>query len=320
MCAVLLMKTTSLGDVIHNLPVVEDIFRFNPQIAVDWCAELPFCEIIQLNPHVRKIIPVQMRTWRKNCLNNSTWRDFFAFKKKLQTENYTHIIDSQGLIKSALLCKMANGKRFGFARNVIKEKIACHFYDKTFEVARAQNAVVRNRQLAASVLGYSLSSNADYGLVVQGNPHWDWLPSKPYIVAFSATSRKEKMWQNEKWQQLCTQFQCFTWIFPSGNENERQNAQSIVAHCSNAILAPFLTLKEMALLIAHAKAVVGVDTGLTHLAAAFKTPAIALFLQSEPDLTGLCGAGFCQNLGGMNQNPSTKEVAKHLEKALFEKN
>ncbi len=319
MCAVLLIKTTSLGDVIHNLPVVNDIYRFNPDLSIDWCAESPFCALLKLHPHLRNIIPVALRKWRKNLFQRATWREWGEFKQKLQSEHYEKIIDSQGLIKSAWLSKMAKGKRCGFAKEVVKEKCATSFYDETFFIPRAQNAVLRNRQLAGAVLGYEVTTPPDYGLIAP-EITFAWLPPKPYAVALSSSSRPDKMWQKESWQSLLKRFPSFNWVFLSGNEKEREHAQNIVKDYENALCAPFLDLNEAAALIARAAFVVGVDTGLTHLAAAFKTPAIALFLKSDPLLTGLSGQGFCQNLGGFNQNPSAEEVAFHLNALLFEKN
>lgn len=319
MCAVLLMKTTSLGDVIHNLPVVNDIYRFNPACALDWCVEAPFSEIVQLHPHVRRVIPVELRKWRKNLLQCSTWRAFKELKQNLQSTPYTHIIDSQGLIKSAVLAKMARGKRIGFAKNVIKEKWASFFYDETWPIPRVQNAVERNRQLAAAALGYDLSAPADYGLVTPPVQHKGWV-SQPYIVALSASSRLDKMWPHAQWQALVQQFESFCWVFPSGNDHERQNVQALIAPLKNAIAAPPMGLGELSAWIARAVAVVGMDTGLTHLGAALNVPSIAVFLKSDPALTGLYGEKGCFNLGGFNQSVPWQEVAHHLKRILAEKN
>lgn len=318
MSAVLLIKTTSLGDVLHNLPVVCDIRQHKPTLAIDWCAEEPFCALLKLNPNIRQTIPVKIRQWRKNLFQAATWREFAEFKKTLQAENYDKIIDSQGLIKSALIAKMAKGKRCGFEESVIKEKFAARFYDEHFLIERKQNALTRNRQLAAAVLDYKIDSPPDYGL----NPptvDFPFLPKKPFIVALASSSRADKMWAKNKWIALTRNFADFVFVFTAGNDAERENVGKIVAHSKNAVLAPPLKLDEIAALITQAQAVVGVDTGLTHLGAALKIPTIALFLMSNPTLTGVLGAGFCQNLGGLGGNPNVDEVAFALKKAIAQK-
>ena len=318
MSAVLLIKTTSLGDVLHNLPVVCDIRQQKPSLAIDWCAEEPFCALLKLNPNIRRTIPVAIRKWRKAIFKRSTWREFKDFKKTLQSEHYEQIIDSQGLLKSALIAKMAQGKRCGFEESVIKERFAARFYDEHFLIERQQNAVMRNRQLAAAVLNYTIDSPPEYGL----NPpkmDFPFLPKKPFTVALSATSRADKMWAKNKWIVLTRNFADFVFVFTAGSESERENVQKIVDHAKNAILAPPLKLDEIAALIAQAQAVIGVDTGLTHLGVALKIPTIALFLASDPALTGVLGAGFCQNLGGLGDNPNVDEVAFALKKAIAQK-
>lgn len=318
MSAVLLIKTTSLGDVIHNLPVVCDIHQNRPNLSVDWCAEAPFCEILKLNPLIRRVIPVAIRSWRKQLLKRATWSAFVEFRKNLQSTNYDTIIDSQGLLKSALITKMAKGKRCGFEESVIKEKIAARFYDEHFFVEHHQNAVTRNRQLAAAVLNYKIATPPDYGLKLS-EIALPFLPKKPFVIAFSATSRTDKMWANEKWMALAKNFPDFIFVFVAGNESERENTKKIVTHSKNAILAPEMNLVEIAMLTTKAQAVIGVDTGLTHLGAALKVPTIALFLASDPVLTGVLSAGVCQNLGGLGANPNVDEVTFALKKIIFEK-
>ncbi len=318
MSAVLLIKTTSLGDVIHNLPVVCDIRQHFPALAIDWCAEAPFCALLKCHPEIRRVVPVSFRTWRKNLFNSATWSAFESFKKDFQNENYDKIIDSQGLLKSAFVAKLAHGTRCGFAKSVIKEKLAAFFYDETFLIARRQNAVTRNRQLAAAALNYEITTAPHYGLKI---PAMDlpFLPEKPFIVALSATSRADKMWENQKWAALVAAFPDFEFVFPAGTDAERETAAAIVKNCPNAHLAPPLNLVEIAALIQQSRAVVGVDTGLTHLGAALEIPTIALFLQSDPELTGVLSANFYQNLGGIGKNPSVDEVAEQLHNAVLKK-
>src|SRR3990167_8423872 len=163
---ILLIKTSSLGDVVHNLPVVSDICARFPGARIDWVVEEAYRDIVGMHPGVRRAIPVALRRWRGNVLKPAHWREFGQFRHALAGMRYDCVIDTQGLIKSALLARAASGTRHGYAGASAREPLAAKFYDVVHVVSRDLHAVVRNRRLAALVLGYELPATLDYGITV----------------------------------------------------------------------------------------------------------------------------------------------------------
>lgn len=318
---ILLVKTSSLGDVIHNLPVVSDLVRRHPGVIVDWVVEEAFADIPRLHPAVRRVIPVAMRRWRHKLWSPATWRQWRAFRDQLQLESYDLVLDSQGLIKSAVIARQArlaaDGRRSGFDAASAREPLAARFYDQHFRVARNQHAVERNRQLAAAAAGTVTGLPPDYGIAAAPLCA-DWLPKGGYVVLLTATSRADKEWPEPDWQALglaliATGLRC---VLPAGTANERARAARLVSSLGRAVAAPPMALAELASLLAGAALVIGVDTGLVHLAAALGRPTLALYCGSDPSLTGLHGGTDCVNLGGRGAPPTAHEVVDQALRLL----
>ena len=236
---ILIVKTSSLGDVIHNLPVVSDIRCHLPQAVIDWCVEESFAAIPRLHPDVAQVIPVALRRWRKAVFAGRTWREVAAFRARIGAETYDAIVDTQGLVKSALIAGRARGPLSGYAPDSAREPLAARFYDRRFSVDTNQHAVVRNRQLAALALGYELAGEPDYGIAAP-EVIFDWLPPAPYVVFLSATSRDDKLWPEEHWIALGQQLHGLglSVILPAGNPLERERARRLAAAIPDAIAAP----------------------------------------------------------------------------------
>jgi len=318
---ILLVKTSSLGDVIHNLPVAVDLARHFPGVEIDWCVEESFADIPRLSPLVSGLIPVAMRRWRKHLLAAKTWREIGALRRRLATGTYDAVLDTQGLLKSALITAQAAGRRLGHNRHSAREPLAARFYDAGFSIDRNLHAVDRNRQLAAAAFGYTPSPALDYGIAA---PEFsaDWLPTAPTVVLLTATSRDDKLWPENDWIALGNTLagRGLTAVLPAGNATERERAARIASAIPGAVAAPPLTIRELAGVLGHATLAVGVDTGLAHLAAALKVPTIALYTATDPSLTGVVGAGFARNLGGKGQPPAVAEVLATTEAALHSNN
>ena len=310
----LLVKTSSLGDVIHNLPVVSDLRRAFPEATIDWCVEESFAEIPRLHPEVAEVIPVAIRRWRKHLGSMQTWSEMRAFRRRIKTTAYDAVLDTQGLIKSGLICRLAYGTRYGYAAEVARERHAARFYDKTFVIPPNAHAVVRNRWLGAAAFDYPVDFPLDYGIAA---PEIDlpWLTAEHHAVLLTATSRDDKLWPEAHWIALGQSMKKrgLSPILPSGSAAERARAERIAAAIPGAVVAPRLTLRELAALIGRATLAVGVDTGLAHLATALRVPTIALYVATDPALTGVLGSGFFRNLGGIGQTPSVAEVLNATE-------
>lgn len=306
---ILLVKTSSLGDVVHNLPVVSDLRRVFPEARIDWCVEEAFSDIPHLHPAVAEVIPVAVRRWRKSLGCRQTWQEMRAFRQRLRQTAYDFVLDTQGLLKSALITWQAPGKHLGYASEVAREPLAARFYDRTFVIPPNAHAVERNRWLAAAAFDYPVDLPLSYGIESPPMP-LPWLNAAPFVVLLTATSRDDKLWPEEHWIAVARAFLAdgLTPVLPSGNARERQRAERIASAVPGAIVAPPLSLRELSTLLGSARLCLGVDTGLVHLATALNTPTLALYIATDPALTGAYGPGFVRNLGGKGRPPTVEQV------------
>jgi heptosyltransferase-1 len=313
----LIVKTSSLGDVIHNLPILADIRAHFPDMRFDWVVEEGFDDVPALHPAVDSVIPVAIRRWRKNLLSAATWREIATFRRRLQAQRYDIILDTQGLLKSAILAGLAQGSRHGQDSDSARESVAALLYQYRHAVPRGQHAVTRNRQLAALALDYPFPDTPpDYGIRAQQS---DFAASLhyPYVVGLHATSRDSKLWPTEHWVGLGQQLseQGLTLLLPWGNEKERQRAQAIADRVPDSQVLPRCPLAELASVIAAAQCIVGVDTGLVHLAVALGVPTVAIYTDTDPALTGVYPgvAGHAINLGRAGIIPEPASVLDSIK-------
>ncbi len=305
---ILLVKTSSLGDVVHNFPVVVDIRRRFPGAAIDWAVEEAYAPLVDLSGGVRRAVPVAIRRWRNGLLGTATWREIGELKRALQSERYDEVIDTQGLVKSALIARAAHGRRHGFDAHSAREPIASRFYDVVHHVARGQHAVARNRQLVAIALGYRVNEPADYGLHIE-------VPAASEAVLLHSTSRADKHWAEASWIELGRLLESagLIVVLPWATEPEQERSRRIAASLNRAKIPPAMPLRAMAELLAAARAVIGVDTGLVHLAAALGRPVAAIYCATDPRLTGIHGSLRSVNLGGLDHPPAAGEVFEAIK-------
>ncbi len=309
---ILIIKTSSMGDIIHCLPIIADILAHFPTANVDWLVEEGFADIVTLHPKVRKVIPVAVRRWRKHLFSWATWQEFSTFKRQLKNQRYDVILDAQSLLKSALLATLATGTRHGQNFRCAREPLAALFYHRTYMVTRQQHALEQNRALAAQVFAYNNPSSApDYGLSLTHDIALAPLPEN-FVIAFHATSRDSKLWPSSHWINLGQQLhkQGFTLVLPWANASELTRAETIAAQVAEAIVLPKSNLTTLAQITAKAQAAIGVDTGLMHLAVALNIPTIALYTDTFPALNGAYAGNHSMaiNLGGKGVVPSVDEV------------
>lgn len=312
MMRILFVKTSSLGDVVHNCPAVSDVARHIPGAVVDWVVEEPFADVARLHPAVREVIPVAIRRWRGELVLGSTWAELAAFRRRLQDTPYDHVIDSQGLVKSALVTWMARGLRHGFDRASAREPFAARFYDRRHAVDPTLHAVERNRRLAAAALGYVADGACDYGLAPGAGVTID-MP-RPFALLLTMTSRDDKLWPEEHWRALgaAVAARGIHCVLPWGSEEERHRCARIATAIPRAVVPRRMTLTELARLAQAAGFVVGVDTGLAHLAAALGRPTVGIYCGSDPGLTGLHAGSTVRNLGAAGAVPAPSEALSAL--------
>ena len=300
----------------HNLPVASDIRARDPGSEIDWVVEETFSAIPGLHSGVRKVLPAAIRRWRGSWWRTRTRREIRTFLDELRARSYDAVIDTQGLLKSATVARLARGPRFGLDWKSSREPLAL-FYTRTFSVPWMTHAVERNRSLAAQALGYDLPAGLDYGISASaGNA--EWLPGEPYAVLIHVTSARAKLWPEEQWIGLGERLardgvrSVLTW----GNAHERERAARIGLALPGAVVPPALSLAEAAWALAGARACVGLDTGLTHLAAALRVPTVGIYCATDPAATGLYGCARAVNLGGIGNPPTVEQVGAALERLL----
>jgi heptosyltransferase-1 len=309
---ILLVKMSSLGDVIHNLPVASDIRRNLPDATIDWVVEEQYAPLVAMHPAVDHVIPIALRRWRRSLLCAATWREFGAFRRALRGREYDAIVETQGLLKSALVAKLARGPIHGFGRGTARDPLSSRLYDATVEFPPQAHKIFRYRSVAAGAIGYAVAPEIDYGIAPGVAPP-EIAPGR-YCIAFHATARAAKLWQEANWTELVRRVAKagYACILPWGSDEEHARSDRIAAASSAAIVPPRLALDDMSALIAGAEFVVGVDTGLMHLAAALSRPVIGIFCDSDPVDACPVGAGPTAYRGHVGAPPTVAEVAEAI--------
>ena len=310
MSAVLVVRPSSLGDIVHALALVADVRRHRPELAIDWVAEEPFVSLVALDPAVRRVIPIAVRRWRHRPFAAATWRELANFRRAVRVNRYSAILDLQEQVKGALIARTARGMRHGPDRASIREPVATLLHDAHHRIDPAQHLIDRCRQLAAASLGYTVDGAPRFG-IRPPSATLDAARDRAYVVFVHATSRADKLWPEADWRGLIESFgqTGFAVVLPWGADDERARSERLAADAPAVIVPPHQPLPAMAGLLARAELVVGVDTGLVHLAAALGTPTLALFTTTDPALAGVARASpMARDLGGAGRVPALADV------------
>lgn len=318
MAEILFIKTSSLGDVVHHMPAVTDVRRRLPDARLAWVVEEHYAPLARLHPGVDEVIAVDTRRWRKHLLERSTWCEIGDFRDALRARRYTAAIDTQGLLRSALITGSVRGRRHGYDRVSIREPLACTFYDVRHRVERRAHAVARNRALCGLALGYEAAQDpADYGLdraAIAGPA-----AAAPYGVIIHGTAQARKLWPQPHWVTVArgVRDRGFEVVLPWGSAAEFTRSTAVAAALGDAGRVPDRRpLDEVAAMIAGATFAIGVDTGLVHIAAALGVPLVAIFVDTEPGLTGPTGRGPITILGGRGAAVTPAEVMAALDRVV----
>lgn len=321
---ILLIRVSSLGDVLHNMPIVDDIKAHYPDAQIDWVVEEAYVNLVKLQPKVNKVIAYAQRRWRKSLGNKTTRAEIKHFYRTLREEAYDFVIETQGLFKTGIIMGLArttkNGKKVGLANGTEGsgyEGISRIFHDLSIPVERRTHAVQRGRIVAAAALGYTVNTPASFGLQkLDLQP--DWMPSTPYIVFFHGTAGESKKWPRANWVDCAGDLRITGWpiLLPWGNTAEKAEAEAMAEQMVNARVLPKLSMQEATVLAQRAALVIGVDTGLVHIAAAYETPTIEIYCDSPKWKTEGNWSPKIINLGDKGQPPSVAEVEIAFERLL----
>ncbi len=314
---ILLVRVSSLGDVLHNLPMVADIARHYPDANIDWVVEEGYVSLVRLNARVRTIIPFALRRWRKSLGKAETRAELRAFFRTLRQQQYDYVFDTQGLLKTGIIMGAARivkgGHKVGLANGSEGsgyEGISRWFHTDSVPTDPRTHAVARGRLVAGAALGYAVDTPADFGLpaVSPDEARPDWMPSAPYAVYFHGTARDAKKWAPQNWIELGRQLAPMPILLPWGSDKEKAEAQYLAAALPNARVLPKLSMADATLLARHAALAIGVDTGLTHIAAAFTVPTVEIYADSPRWKTEGNWSPRIINLGDRGTPPSVAEV------------
>lgn len=289
---VLVIKTSSMGDVLHCLPALTDAHRALPDIQFDWLIEEAFADIPAWHPAVNKVIPIAFRRLRKKGLLlifNKEWRQF---KRTLRQTQYDLVIDAQGLLKSAFLGRHAKGRKAGYNKQSIREPMASFFYHQKVAVSKDYHSIRRIRELFARCLNYSFDENTtDYGINSDSLPCSPLVAAENYLMFVINTTWDSKHYPADYWRELLeiTASAKIPVVIPEGYAHEAEKVQTIAKGFEHVTLLSQVSLKELLSVIAHANGIISVDTGLSHLAAALAKPTVTLYGPTNPKKIGATG-------------------------------
>lgn len=328
---ILIVRTSSLGDLVHMLPAISDIARYVPDTQIDWVAEEAFADIPKWHPAVNEVIKVAHRRWRKAWWSEPVRQERRALAERLRSVAYDVVLDMQGLLKSAWLVRQTRGVRHGLDWRSAREPLASLFYNVRHRVEFWQPAVVRQRKLAALTFGYNYAGAPDFGLQAFGRAaQSDDAPAdsgrrmlhlaadRGYAVIMPSASRDDKLWPEDDWRAVFRRLQdagCALRLL-AGNEQEAERARLLVAGMEGVEVLPRMDLTSVAQVLAGARLMVGLDSGLTHLSAALGRPTIGIYRASTPVRTPLVGPNYTASLGDRGASPSREAVLASVEQAL----
>lgn len=312
---VLIVRTSSLGDLIHMLPAISDMAAKVPSLTIDWVVEEAFVEIPKWHPAVNDVIPVAHRRWRRSWLSAQSRAQRREVLETVRGNHYDMVLDMQALLKSVWLLRAASGVKHGLDWRSAREPLCSLFYDVRHRVEFWQPAVSRQRQLAALAFGYQFEGAPDFGLQ-RFAPKGPTVP--PYAVIMPSASRDDKLWLTTGWQRVFDRLQAhgLELVLLAGNALETERARALVDGRSQATVQPRSSLTDLAKLMASARIMVGLDSGLTHLSAALGVDTIGIYKASTPIRTPLVGSGYTASLGDRGNEPSGDVVLAAVEAAL----
>ncbi len=321
---ILLVRVSSLGDVLHNLPMVADILRHHPDANIDWVVEEGYVSLVRLNPHVRTIIPFALRRWRKSLGKPETRAEIKAFYKTLRAEQYDYVFDTQGLLKTGIIMGAARikagGAKVGLANGSEGsgyEGVSRFFHTKSIPLDPRTHAVARGRMVAAAALGYSVDTPPDFGLPGPDQSRRpDWMPFEAYAVFFHGTARDAKKWAPANWIATGHALAPMPVLLAWGSPGEKLEAETLAASLPNARVLPKLSMDQAVTLARNAALAIGVDTGLTHIAAAFLRPTVELYCDSPKWKTEGNWSPRIVNLGDKGAPPSAIDVIAAARRLL----
>ena len=319
---ILIVRLSSLGDILHLFPAISDLRRQLPDAEIHWLVEPAFAEMVSWHSAVAKVIAAPLRRHKKQW-----WRLprlLRNLKQQLKAEQYDLVLDAQGLLKSAILARLAGVDIWGFHADSAREPLAVRFYQKTARVPQGLHVIEKNRQLVAQLFDADLSQAADYGLdefrrkqLSQPLPEGlEERADQSAIVLLHGTTWNSKYWPESSWLELAgmLSMQGSRCLLPWGNEAEHQRAMRLASGTGAQVL-PRLSLTDLMNVILHAQGFVSVESGIGHLATVLDVPGIMLHGPTDPGYSGILGKSCLHISSGLYCAPCFKRDCPRLKSA-----
>jgi heptosyltransferase I len=294
---VLIVMLSSMGDVVHTLPGLTDAARANATIKFDWAVDEAFADIPAWHSHVENVFPIALRRWRRDLTSGAGRSEVRDYLKALRHEQYDAIVDLQGEFKSAFVARQARGPRYGYDGASAREWGAHLVYKEKLAVPKGEHSMARMRRLLSQALSYSYDEGSiAYGIARERLPPAPLQTEKPYIVFIHSTSWPSKNWPEQYWRELAERATVagFSVVLPWGSKAECERSHKIAAGIANVLVLPKLSISDKAAIISRASATVGLDTGLSHIAAALDVPSVTLYGATDPNMCGTIGKNQIQ--------------------------
>lgn len=319
---ILVVRLSSLGDILHLFPAISDLRRHYPNAEIHWLVEPAFAEVVSWHESVDRVITVPLRSYKKVW-----WKIpmlLSKLRRQLQAAHYDFVLDAQGLLKSAVLSRLAGVSVYGFDEESAREPLAARLYDRTASVQGGLNVIEKNRQLVKGLFAADIAKPADFGIrKFREDRRNSKLSEKlteitglPYIVILHGTTWNSKYWPEDAWSELIRKLthnglRC---LVPWGNEVEFERAVRLqTAGGEQAMVLPKLSLTELMDVLLHAQAFVSVESGIGHLAAAFDLPGVMLHGPTDPEYSGILGKACRHITSGIFCSPCFKRNCPRLD-------
>lgn len=321
---ILVVKLSSLGDILHLFPAISDLRRHFPNAEIHWLVEPAFAEVVGWHSAVDKVITVPLRAYKK------TWWKIPGLlgklRKQLLAEKYNMVLDAQGLLKSALLARLAGVAVSGFSEGSARESLAVRLYKKTAKITHGLHIIEKNRQLVANIFNADISQPANFGLEkLRQSLMQSELPvtlkrltGQPYMVLLHGTTWNSKYWPESSWKELIhlLKQKGVTCLLPWGNEAEQQRAYRLHAAAGETTqVLPKMSLTEMMAVLLHAQAFVSVESGIGHLAAALDVSGVMLHGPTAPGYSGVLGKACKHLVSGIYCSPCFRRDCPRIKMA-----
>ncbi|MGH9581373.1 MAG: glycosyltransferase family 9 protein [Bryobacteraceae bacterium] len=271
---ILVIRLGAMGDILHALPAVASLKKSFPASRISWLVAPRWLPLFAGNPSIDELIPFK----------RGGIRAFAASCRRLRGSRPDLAIDFQGLVQSALCGRIAQpGRLFGFDRGVAREPLAAFFYTHRTPV-KGPHRIERNLQLAAAAGAADLIEEA---WIPPGREEGS-LPSGPFVLTSPFAGWKSKEWPIENYEKLAFRLRKegleLVANVPAESAAELRGAKHLILHTSS--LAGLIAATR------RATAVLGLDSGPLHLAAALRKPGVGLFGPTDPAATGPFGGSM----------------------------